>query len=108
VFKRLALDAVTLQDLIEWPVRVRAPVQRNAGSPPPLPTLVAPHPADAAISVRCVAEPAPSWGDGPHAWRAGDFRLCRDIQLMEKVKPVAEMVHFGPHRGVDWPKAPPP
>jgi hypothetical protein len=57
-------------------------------------------------AVECVADPPPSRGDGPHACRGGDFRLFGDVELTEKVKPVAELVHYGPYRGVGGPATP--
>ena len=50
-------------------------------------------------AVQCVADAPPSYGDGPHACRAGDFWLFGDVQLMERVRPAAERLHFGPYRG---------
>ena len=41
----------------------------------------------------------PALEDGPHALRAGDFRLFGDVDLLWKVRPAAEPVHFGPYRG---------
>ena len=38
-------------------------------------------------------------GLGPHECLAGDFYLFGDVQLLERVRPAAEAVHFGPHRG---------
>ena len=46
-----------------------------------------------------MADAPPTYGDGPHACRAGDFRLFGDPELLERVKPAAESMHFGPHLG---------
>ena len=59
-------------------------------------------------AVECVADPPASWGNGPHAWRAGDVRLFGDLELMERVKPAAEKIHFGPYRGTGQPTPPSP
>ena len=40
----------------------------------------------------------PALEDGPHALRVGDFRLFGDVELLQKVRPAAETVHFGPYR----------
>jgi hypothetical protein len=57
-------------------------------------------------AVECVADPPPSWGDGLHACRAGDFRLFGDAELMERVRLAAESIHFGPYRGTGEPTPP--
>ena len=49
--------------------------------------------------VLCEADPPPGLPTGPHSCIAGDFRLFGDAELMEKVKPLAEQVHFGLYRG---------
>ena len=49
--------------------------------------------------MQCVADAPPSYGDGPHACRAGDFYLFGDVRLLERVTPAAGMIHFGPYRG---------
>jgi hypothetical protein len=56
----------------------------------------------------CQADPPPRALDGDHGCHAGDFVLFGDVELMEKVKPVAQQVHFGPWRGVGGPAQPPP
>jgi hypothetical protein len=48
--------------------------------------------------VLCVAD-APDGEDSPHACRAGDFRLFGDLTLIDRVRPAAEMIQFGPYRG---------
>ena len=58
--------------------------------------------------VQCVADAPPTYGDGPDASRAGDIWLFGDVELMERVKPAAEKIHFGPYRGMGGPETPPP
>lgn len=55
----------------------------------------------------CVADD-PAAHDGAHSCRAGDFYLFGDLELMERVRPAAERLHFGPWRGAGEPAAPPP
>jgi hypothetical protein len=50
-------------------------------------------------AVQCVADAPPSYGDGPHACRAGDFWLFGDLELMERVRPAAEKIHVVAYRG---------
>ena len=58
--------------------------------------------------VLCVADQRPEPTTGPHSRYAGDFYLFGDVELMEKVRPVAEGFHYGPWRGVGGPVSPPP
>jgi hypothetical protein len=59
-------------------------------------------------AVECVADAPPAYGVGPHACGAGDCWLFGDVELLDKVRPVAEQVHFGPYRGIGGPKTPRP
>jgi hypothetical protein len=45
-----------------------------------------------------VAAPPPNYGDGPHACRAGEFRLFGDLELIERIRPTAEQTNFAPYR----------
>ena len=47
----------------------------------------------------CVADPPAHPPDGDHGCHAGDFYLFGDVELLTKVRPAAEAVHFGPYRG---------
>jgi hypothetical protein len=47
----------------------------------------------------CEADPPAHPPDGDRGCRTGDFHPFRDVELLDKVRPAAEMVHFGPHRG---------
>ena len=57
------------------------------------------HPDNWRGAVQCVADAPPTYGDGPHACRGGDFWLLGDLELMERVRPAAEIIHFGPYQG---------
>ena len=48
--------------------------------------------------VLCVADPLDT-PEGPHYVRRGDFLLFGDLELIERVRPAAEQIRFGPYRG---------
>jgi hypothetical protein len=56
----------------------------------------------------CVADPPAHALDRDHGCHAGDFYLFGDVEQMEKVRPLAQQIHFGPWRGVGGPATPHP
>jgi hypothetical protein len=56
----------------------------------------------------CEADPPTAEADGPHACRVGDFRLFGDLEVMERVKPIAAKTRDGPWPDVGGLAEPPP
>lgn len=51
----------------------------------------------------CVGGAPPLARDGDHACHAGDFYQFGDVELLARVRPVTEGIHFGHWRGVGGP-----